>query len=127
MAKLFCASPIFVAAFVLLLIIVSVSSVRDLAQTTDSDEGNAILDLAMTTNLGDRNAVCYFDGGYIGVVKVATSKISCPRCKRNCLGQCGRSKYTTVHSQCDTIASATLQCYCCCSNAQKLSFTPSDQ
>ncbi|XP_026441929.1 uncharacterized protein LOC113341156 [Papaver somniferum] len=127
MAKLFCASPIFVAASILLLITVSVSSVRDLAQTTNSDDGNAILDLAMTTNLsGDGNAVCYFDGGYIGQVIVATSKISCPRCKRNCLGQCGRSKYTTVHNQCDTIASATLQCYCCCSNVQKLSFTSSD-
>ncbi|KAI3853312.1 hypothetical protein MKX03_021866 [Papaver bracteatum] len=127
MAKLFCASPIFVAAFVLLLITVSVSSVRELAQTTNSDDGNAVLDLAMATDLGDGNSVCYFEGGYIGEVKVATSRISCPRCKRNCLAQCGRSKYTVVHSQCDTIASATLQCYCCCSNVQKLSLTSLDK
>ncbi|KAI3939239.1 hypothetical protein MKX01_002107 [Papaver californicum] len=127
MAKLFCVSPIFVASFILLLVTVSVSSVRDLEQTTNSDDGNAVLDLAMTTNLGDGNAVCYFDGGYIGEVKVATSKISCPRCKRNCLGQCGRSKYTVVHDKCDAIASATLQCYCCCSNVQKLSLTSSEQ
>ncbi|MCL7051685.1 hypothetical protein MKW94_014020 [Papaver nudicaule] len=94
MAKLFCASLILVAAYILLLITVSVSS-------------------------GDAQATCGFQGGYIGVVKVATSKISCPSCKSGCLRQCGRSKYTTVHDKCDTIAGATLQCYCCCSNIQK--------
>ncbi|KAI3853311.1 hypothetical protein MKX03_021865 [Papaver bracteatum] len=97
MAKLFCASLILVAAYLLLLITGSISS-------------------------GDA-ATCGFKGGYIGVVKVATSRISCPSCKSGCLGQCGRSKYTTVQNKCDTVAGAKLQCYCCCSNIQKPSFT----
>ncbi|KAI3960986.1 hypothetical protein MKW92_015992 [Papaver armeniacum] len=97
MAKLFCTSLILVAAYLLLLIAGSISS-------------------------GDA-ATCGFKGGYIGVVKVGTSRISCPRCKSGCLGICGRSKYTYVQNKCDTVGGAKLQCYCCCSNIQKPSFT----
>ncbi|KAI3833140.1 hypothetical protein MKX03_021863 [Papaver bracteatum] len=94
MAKQFCASLILVAAYLLLLTTGSISS-------------------------GDAQSICYFDGGYIGEVKVATSTISCPSCISGCLAQCGRSKFTVAHDQCDIKPEATLQCYCCCSNIQE--------
>ncbi|MCL7025804.1 hypothetical protein MKW94_009578 [Papaver nudicaule] len=91
MAKFFCASPVFIAAFLLLLITASVSS------------------------------ECRFPGGAKGVVQEGRSKKGCAGCARNCLSKCGNSKYRIVYETCEFIEADTLICNCCCSNKHKLS------
>ncbi|MCL7038895.1 hypothetical protein MKW94_024209 [Papaver nudicaule] len=100
MAKLFRASSVWIAAFLLLFIAVSVSS-----QTTYTE--------------GD---VCTINGGGCGVVKKA-SAFNCSYCSRFCLMSCGQSKYTEMYSTCDFIVGGTFNCYCCCSDKMKSSLT----
>ncbi|KAI3977509.1 hypothetical protein MKX01_000422 [Papaver californicum] len=100
MAKLFRASHICIAAFLLLMITVSVAS-----ETTYSE-----------------GQVCKIQGGGYGVVKKGTA-FNCSYCSRDCLMRCGQSKYTEMYSVCDFIVGGTFNCYCCCSDQIKCSLT----
>ncbi|KAI3973855.1 hypothetical protein MKX01_007181 [Papaver californicum] len=97
MAKLFCASPVFVAAFLLLLITVSVSADR----------------------------TCRFDGGAWG--KINEAKGNSPRSGLlNCFKTCVDSKYRQSYDSCifqtDGADKGLYICYCCCSEVKKSAF-----
>ncbi|KAI3923513.1 hypothetical protein MKW92_008292 [Papaver armeniacum] len=92
MAKLFCAAPVFVACFVLLLITLSVSADR----------------------------TCRFDGGAWGTITEGRGP-SCRSCMLTCFKNCGESKYRQVYQPtCDIMPGNVNACLCCCSLAKKL-------
>ncbi|MCL7046822.1 hypothetical protein MKW94_014326 [Papaver nudicaule] len=98
MAKLFCtSSPVFIAAFLLLLITASVSADR----------------------------TCRFAGGAWG--KINEAKGSSPKSGLlNCFKTCETSKYRQAYQDtCNPLTGADkglYVCYCCCSDVKKSTF-----